>query len=413
MKKTRSSPTSLHRVACPHLGRAEARHAPLGRPTDAHRCFLVVSSGEPIPHRQQAQHCLSPEWGGCYKLQPDFIPPHAIPTLPTPAHPPAESPPLSLAAQRLLSHTARQRPVRPPSASEAGLLGAEEAPLPPALRARTAPLPRPLPLPDLDAPLPPPRGGGWQTPVLWTMVAVPGLLLAVAIALMGIVWLGGFATTPTAQAEAGSTETTPDASLLELVAATPVATFLPVSEAPNEVPAVPTLPPTVEAREEGPIRPGPWPLEAASGAPDRIRAPRVGIDAPVIPVGSYIQQSRGQFIRYYEVAQFAAGWHDNSSLPGFRGNVVLAGHHNTAGKVFEHAIDLEPGDFVFLDIDGRTYPYLVVIKELLPETTVSEAQRNENGKWIGQTNDERLTLVTCWPPNGNTHRVVIVAIPAR
>ncbi len=56
---------------------------------------------------------------------------------------------------------------------------------------------------------------------------------------------------------------------------------------------------------------------------------------------------------------------------------------------------------------------MVVMREVFPEANASEAQRNENGRWIGQTTDERLTLVTCWPPTGNSHRVVVVAIPMR
>ena len=113
------------------------------------------------------------------------------------------------------------------------------------------------------------------------------------------------------------------------------------------------------------------------------------------------------------MAEYAAGWHDNSSLPGFRGNVVLAGHHNQAGKVFQNAVELERGDIMFLDINDQTYSYIVARKDILPETTVSDAQRNENGRWITQTEDERLTLVTCYPPDGNTHRVIIVAVPIK
>jgi len=37
--------------------------------------------------------------------------------------------------------------------------------------------------------------------------------------------------------------------------------------------------------------------------------------------------------------------------------------------------------------------------------------RQENARWIAPTDDERLTLVTCWPYTNNTHRVVVVAKP--
>jgi hypothetical protein len=38
--------------------------------------------------------------------------------------------------------------------------------------------------------------------------------------------------------------------------------------------------------------------------------------------------------------------------------------------------------------------------------------RLDNGRWILPTEDERLTLVTCWPEDSNSHRLIIVAVPA-
>jgi sortase A len=37
--------------------------------------------------------------------------------------------------------------------------------------------------------------------------------------------------------------------------------------------------------------------------------------------------------------------------------------------------------------------------------------RLQNAQWIQPTTDERLTLVTCWPYNDNSHRLIIVARP--
>jgi sortase A len=137
----------------------------------------------------------------------------------------------------------------------------------------------------------------------------------------------------------------------------------------------------------------------------------VGLDAEIVPVGHSIRETNGVLVRIYEVARWAAGWHTNSSLPGWQGNTVLAGHQNAWGNAFRPALSLEPGDFLFVEAGGITYSYLVVIKEIMPETNAQE--RSANGRWIAQTEDERLTLVTCWPPDGNSHRVVIVAIPAK
>ena len=48
---------------------------------------------------------------------------------------------------------------------------------------------------------------------------------------------------------------------------------------------------------------------------------------------------------------------------------------------------------------------------LLREKGVPEEIRGENAKWIEPTEDERLTLVSCWPFVKPDHRVVVVARP--
>jgi sortase A len=39
-------------------------------------------------------------------------------------------------------------------------------------------------------------------------------------------------------------------------------------------------------------------------------------------------------------------------------------------------------------------------------------QRLANALWIMPSKDERLTLITCYPYDSNTHRLIIVARPA-
>ena len=48
---------------------------------------------------------------------------------------------------------------------------------------------------------------------------------------------------------------------------------------------------------------------------------------------------------------------------------------------------------------------------LLEEKGMPEEVRRSNAQWIAPTDDERVTLVTCWPYTSNTHRLVIVAKP--
>lgn len=111
------------------------------------------------------------------------------------------------------------------------------------------------------------------------------------------------------------------------------------------------------------------------------------------------------------MADYAAGWHQTSAYPGRVGNVVLSGHHNIKGQVFRYLIDLEPDDEVFLYVEETAYHYVVTEKHLLEEKGMPEEVRRRNAQWIAPTDDERLTLVTCWPYTSNTHRLIIVAKP--
>jgi sortase A len=70
----------------------------------------------------------------------------------------------------------------------------------------------------------------------------------------------------------------------------------------------------------------------------------------------------------------------------------------------EDEIEVYSGDEV------RTYRIERVV--IVPEKYASEEQQAENARWIAPTSDERLTLVSCWPRNDNTHRIIVVARPA-
>jgi sortase A len=112
------------------------------------------------------------------------------------------------------------------------------------------------------------------------------------------------------------------------------------------------------------------------------------------------------------VADYAAGWHKNSSLPGEPGNIVLSGHNNIKGAVFRQLDQLKRGDDIQLFAGGAEYSYTVEEVLIVPEKYASASQRAENVRYIDETPDDRLTLVSCWPRNDNTHRIIVVARPA-
>jgi LPXTG-site transpeptidase (sortase) family protein len=146
--------------------------------------------------------------------------------------------------------------------------------------------------------------------------------------------------------------------------------------------------------------------------PDRIIIPAIQLDAPIVQSDKTSIELRNQWFEQWTVPnEFAAGWQANSAPLGMVGNTILGGHHNEYGKVFEHLVELNIGDLIYVYSGEVAFVYRVTDKLLLPERDVSLEIRKANAEWIAPTSDERLTLVTCWPKRSNTHRVIIVAIP--
>ena len=128
----------------------------------------------------------------------------------------------------------------------------------------------------------------------------------------------------------------------------------------------------------------------------RIVAESIGMDSDIIPVGWQKQMINSEWVNVWTVADYAAGWHSNSVLPGQGGNVVLSGHHNIKGEVFRHIVDMEPGSVVTLYNDQQqAYNYIIEDKFIVKDKGEPDAVRQANAKWIGPFNEERLTLVTC------------------
>jgi sortase A len=90
---------------------------------------------------------------------------------------------------------------------------------------------------------------------------------------------------------------------------------------------------------------------------------------------------------------------------------VLIGHHNIYGEVFKDLQQLQVGGEIVLYSDRSAYYYEVVERVIFAERFASLEQRLLNTNWVLPTDDERLILITCWPYESNTHRLVLVAKP--
>jgi len=149
--------------------------------------------------------------------------------------------------------------------------------------------------------------------------------------------------------------------------------------------------------------------------PDRIVIPAIGLDAPVVIAEFNYTKIEGEtFGQWLAPSEYAAGWHPNSALLGEPGNTVINGHHNEYGKVFEKIVDLKVGDEIDVYSKGRMFAYVVANPPMkLLELYQNVETRLNNARWLAHTDDERLTLVTCWPPLSNTYRVIVVARPMK
>ena len=146
--------------------------------------------------------------------------------------------------------------------------------------------------------------------------------------------------------------------------------------------------------------------------PKRLIIPAIGLDAPIQAAAMDEIEIEGVTYQQWMAPDSAAiGWNTTSARLAVPGNTVLNGHHNVHGEVFEKLVELEIGDEIWVQSGESIFVYIVGATTILPERNEPLEKRLENARWIQPSQDERLTLVTCWPPNGNTHRVIVVAVP--
>lgn len=148
-----------------------------------------------------------------------------------------------------------------------------------------------------------------------------------------------------------------------------------------------------------------------SNKPEQILIPSISLDAEVGFASFRDVEIRGKNYQQWIAPDEVVGWHFRSALLGESGNTVLNGHHNIDGEVFRDLHKVQKGDEIILRSQRGEYHYTVVSTMILPERFQPEEVRLQNAKWIQSSEDERITLVTCWPYESNTHRVIVVAFP--
>ncbi len=187
--------------------------------------------------------------------------------------------------------------------------------------------------------------------------------------------------------------------IVTVVASAPVTSTMPLMGTEQAVtPAVPT-----------PAVPSSRP--PATSPPTRLVIPKIGLDIPVLSVGTKTTQASGKTRTVWADVPNAGGFHETSAYPGNTGNTVINGHRDILGAVFRHLDAVAVGDEITLYVGEVAYPYRVVEVLVVPEVFASASQRAENLRLIGYMPEERLTLVTCTPVALATHRLLVIAWP--
>jgi LPXTG-site transpeptidase (sortase) family protein len=129
----------------------------------------------------------------------------------------------------------------------------------------------------------------------------------------------------------------------------------------------------------------------------RVVVESVGIDSEVRSVGFTFTNGRLR----YDVPRFEAGQYVGTASPGDPGNTVIGGHVANRGgaAVFEHLPGVVAGDVIEVYSGDRLFRYSVTeIKVVAADATAV----------MGQTQDATLTLITCFPGQDYSERLVVV-----
>jgi sortase A len=146
---------------------------------------------------------------------------------------------------------------------------------------------------------------------------------------------------------------------------------------------------------------------AEMGKPKKINIPSLGVEADIEEVGT---DAEGKMDVPRE--DMNAGWWKFGTIPGVKGNSVIAGHFDRKDggpAIFYDLKSLKTGDeFSVTDENGRNIPFIVYKAESFK---VSEFPINEV---FGNTDSANLNLITCsgtWDNNNANYsdRFVVFA----
>jgi len=120
----------------------------------------------------------------------------------------------------------------------------------------------------------------------------------------------------------------------------------------------------------------------------RLHIPAIGLSAVIVEGTSSAQLRTGP------------GRYEDTSLPGQRGTVGIAGHRTTYGAPFRHVDELVRGDRVELRMPYGRFTYRVERSRIVPPTRVDVVE---------PVAYDRLVLTACHPLYSAAQRIVVFA----
>lgn len=134
----------------------------------------------------------------------------------------------------------------------------------------------------------------------------------------------------------------------------------------------------------------PPPPQAAPEHARRIQIPAIGVDSTIV-ADAY----------NWEQLKKGVGHHIGSAQPGQNGNMVLAAHNDIYGAIFRYLDQLSPGDEIIVSTELTSYTYVVNDIQVVDPI---------DGLWVmDQTDHAQVTLISCYPYQINTERIVVFA----
>ncbi len=135
----------------------------------------------------------------------------------------------------------------------------------------------------------------------------------------------------------------------------------------------------------------------------KISIEKIGVVAPVIPDVDGSNKEAYINALYEGIAHYRG-----TAYPEEGSNVFLFGHSSSAigsgdyKEIFKDLGELEFGDKIKLTYLGKNLDYTVSEKRVVENTEVSV---------LDSTDEEQLTLMTCWPIGTNNKRLIVIAKP--